>query len=271
MKRFRQILAVVLLVVILIIGIGQTKLVSMVDPGVSNETQTHTNIPLLLLGLIITAALALLDVIPKEKSPQSLLPAIAIGFVLTIVTKTPIMWLNYTHTAWLVPLAGVVVLTTLCWQCIEGILRNSHSGDGAAFSSSIAIRTSLIMLAACAPSLLQWIAHLIHQQASYGLDGTWASPIYFGVQLLITAAGGIVGLYMVQKGCRKSGLTLLIIGAVGIVVNLFLMHRGGFLLGDNMSSIAKAIYDSQQNLNTLSLASFCLFAGIGAMKKPKAS
>lgn len=267
MKLSLKILAIALIVIVLLFAVGRTNLTTSVSTGAQGETQTFTRIPLLLLCLVVAIALMLLGVVDTQKQPLSLMPALAIGLVLALVTNTPVLWSRFSNTSWLMPMASVVVLAIMTAQCIGGLLTGLQTREPLAFCSKKALQYSLVMLAAYLPGLLMGLANLLYQGVGLRIMSAWPQRVHsFTRLLLLPIASGFIGLFMVKGNCRQEGWIVLCLGAVSLIACLFFLFKGGVVLSSTSAMPVKLIYYSLTSTGALSLSSFLLFAGIGAMR-----
>ena len=115
-RLMRVLLSTLALAILLIVGLGFVYMVTVEEDALGVATFHHkTWIPLLVLALGAAGCLYGMDAVRalKKQNPLNLLPAIVLGAALCIATGTPILWVEYRPSSWLIPYAALFALAVL--------------------------------------------------------------------------------------------------------------------------------------------------------------
>ena len=152
MKK-REILSALGLAVLLIVGLGFVYMVTVEEDALGVATFHHrTWIPLLVLALGAAGCLYGMDAVRalKKQNPLNLLPAIGLGAALCIATGTPILWVEYRPSSWLIPYAALFALAVLLIEFAH-LLRDKEARQ-MRWDGKAALKCAGLMLLCCVPA-----------------------------------------------------------------------------------------------------------------------
>lgn len=212
----------------------------------------------LLIALVIVAALYLMEVFKPQEKPLSLLPAVALGWVLVAVTDTPVWGVCENWRGSCVVPGALILLEMLTIELVWGVFGRKKRG----FSVKSMLLTLGMMVCACLPILEYWIGlGLLDGMSQRTLFGSaWVLRMKTAITYTFYLAGGTPLIpYLKRRGDAVTGIVLLLIGLSGPVVSL-VSNLGGLYEHVLYASIAEWV--------TLSAFSAVAVAGIVTMCRP---
>lgn len=263
-KTVRFIGGVLLLALATTVGMGFTYINYVEEDGLVTRLVTRTWIPFFVLGAAVIAGLMLLGTTPvrgRRVSPWTLLPAAVLAVGVCIATRTPVVWLRYKFSNWMVPFAAVFAYTLLLWRFLCALL------DGKCrrmpFDGRMAFRAVLVAALLYLPGLLAGIVSLEPVRFALPvLPGWFWMPIYL--------LSGAAALAVVERGHKAAGIALLILGAAELALCLCALFSGE-ALGEGARLPFSLMIQMASAVWTLSVPGFCLFGGIKCLLPEKKS
>lgn len=254
-RLMRVLLSTLALAILLIVGLGFVYMVTVKEDALGVATFHHkTWIPLLVLALGAAGCLYGMDAVRalKKQNPLNLLPAIVLGAALCIATGTPILWVEYRPSSWLIPYAALFALAVLLIEFVY-LLRDKEARQ-MRWDGKAAFKCAGLMLLCCVPAGLCAAA-----DAAMDLPGR--------VQIALYLLSGAAALWVLRRGNRAAGIALLCIGAVGIAAFFLVLKffsTGGY---ENAGFLAARVINGFFSKECLSAYGFCVFGGVKAMMK----
>lgn len=263
-RTARFIGGVLLLALAMTVGVGYTYVNYLEEDGLVTRLVTETWIPFFVLGAAVVAALMLLGAAPvhgRRVSPWTLLPAAVLAVGLCIATRTPVVWLRYKFSYWMVPFAAVFAYALLLWRFLCAL------ADGACrktpFDSRAALKAALIVVLLYLPGALAGIISLEPVRFALPvLPGWFWMPIYL--------LSGAAALAVVERGHKAAGIALLTLGAAELALCLCALFSGE-TLGEGARLPFSLMIQMAGAVWTLSVPGFCLFGGIKCLLPEKKS
>jgi hypothetical protein len=284
MKQLKQkapfVLGAALLALCILVGQGFTEWSRLVSMEPKLQYRDFTYIPYLALGVLVAGALLLMGAarpLPRE-SPYSLLPALALGLLVCVLTGTPVVWsaFSYAREAWIIPYAGLYAYALL----LLDFLRLLFDGKARAlpFDAGRAARWAGLVMLFCLPGLLRGVLYRVEQAVAAARPDA-ADIAYFAQNYLsqaIMLASGWAGWWAARRGRRAAGIVLTGTASLAIAAYLIVNYVIPRVpdLEQRLISTPLGVWLYAGNAfriyRSLSAFSFCLFAGLKCLSRERA-